>query len=126
LARRGGLLAFDGALNLSVWFVGGDEKLVLIFESERRKVDQQAVLVGHREMNLFHFRRGLQSGLAHLEERDLHRRAEVFREHLEHGVENLLVRGRIAQGFFSNVQTAFSLVTKMRSLVSGRVVNLSR
>ena len=44
--------AFDGAIDLAVGFVGGDEEFVFIFQAEGGEVDEQVVFVGQGEVNL--------------------------------------------------------------------------
>src|SRR5207248_3137191 len=73
-----GTLSGDRSFNLSVRLVRRHEQFVFIFEAERLEIDEQAMLVGHRDVDFGNLRRNFQRRLAHLKKRHLHGRAEVF------------------------------------------------
>src|ERR1051325_4236522 len=93
--QSGKLRADNRRFDLPVGFVGGHEDFVFVVQTERRQVHQQAMLVGHHQMNLRNPRLGLQRRLAHLEEGGLHGRAVCCGKDFQHRVQDGAVRPEI-------------------------------
>src|SRR5262247_1597986 len=68
-ARLGGVLAQNGSLDQPVGPVGRVEDLVVVLDGKRREVDDEVMLVGHRQADLRDLRVRIEHGLAPLVER---------------------------------------------------------